>query len=196
MVERSLYPKPMFDTRQKIARSLERQFAEMGFATQGVEALRNGADVSLRTLYKYFPSREAMIVGALEYRELAYREWLVGGPGDGIEHVLYPIRRLGDWLTEVANTGCLFMNALSAYPESQAVRDVVQRHKQQLEDGFRQRLLQVAPHCDSDSLAATLLLLHEGLTETARLHGPRKATAAALHAARSSLIYEGIGSRA
>ncbi len=180
----------MIDTRMKIARSLERQFAEMGFATQGVEALRSGADVSLRTLYKYFPSREAMIVGALEYRDHVYLDWIAGGPSTGIDHVLYPIQRLGDWLNQVANTGCLFMNALSAYPESTAVRDAVKQHKRRLENTFRQRLTRVAPDCDAQSLAATLLLLHEGLTETARLHGPQKATAAALHAARSALKAE------
>ena len=55
----------MATRKEKIAGDLDRQFAEMGFAEQGVEALRAGADVSLRTLYKYFPSREAMVVGAL-----------------------------------------------------------------------------------------------------------------------------------
>ncbi|WP_371824730.1 TetR/AcrR family transcriptional regulator [Paracoccus sp. MA] len=70
----------MRSTKLRIARNLDRQFAEMGFATQGVEALREGADVSLRTLYKYFPSREEMVVGALEYRDAAYFDWISGGP--------------------------------------------------------------------------------------------------------------------
>ncbi|WP_367180608.1 TetR family transcriptional regulator [uncultured Ruegeria sp.] len=48
----------------------------MGFAGPGVEALRAGADVSLRTLYKYFPSREAMVVGALRHRDRVYTGWI------------------------------------------------------------------------------------------------------------------------
>lgn len=55
----------MTETQQKIVENLDRQFSEMGFATQGVEALREGANVSLHTLYKYFPSCEAMVIGAL-----------------------------------------------------------------------------------------------------------------------------------
>jgi len=182
----------MLDTKQRIASNLDRQFSEMGFATQGVEALRAGADVSLRTLYKYFPSREAMVVGALEYRDRAYFEWIAGGPGKGLDHVLHPIVRLGDWLHEVANTGCLFMNALAAYPESQAVRETVLAHKSRLADDFRQRLHKIAPNREPEHLAQSLFLLHEGVTEAARLQGPPKATAAALRAARALLAAEGL----
>jgi AcrR family transcriptional regulator len=182
----------MMDTKQKIARNLDRQFAEMGFATQGVEALREGADVSLRTLYKYFPSREDMVVGALKYRDGIYFDWIAGGPGDGAEHALYPIARLGDWLEEVANTGCLFMNALAAYPESQAVRKAVLAHKSRLADVFRERLQKIAPDRETEHLVQSLFLLHEGLTEAARLQGPKRAMAAALRAARALLAAEGL----
>lgn len=182
----------MIPIQKRIAESLDRQFAEMGFATQGVEALRAGADVSLRTLYKYFPSREAMVVGALEYRDQTYSEWIEGGPDQGADHVLYPLSRLGDWLDRVANTGCLFMNALSAYPESSAIKDAVLRHKLNLRNQFEARLRHVAPDCDAAALAEAMMLLHEGLTETARLFGQKTATRSALRSGRSILLAAGI----
>ncbi|MNE28234.1 putative transcriptional regulator [compost metagenome] len=182
----------MSDTKQKIASDLERSFSALGFAEQGVEALRAEADVSLRTLYKYFPSREAMIVGALEYRHRTYFEWLAGGPTEGVAHVLYPLERLGHWLAEVANTGCLFMNALAEYPESQAIADTVVAHKAQLADEFKTRLAHVAPGRDTQQLADTLFLLHEGMTQAARLQGREKATNAAICAARAALLAESI----
>ncbi|APG89940.1 TetR/AcrR family transcriptional regulator [Sinorhizobium americanum] len=182
----------MTTRKEKIASDLDRQFAELGFAEQGVEALRAGADVSLRTLYKYFPSREAMVVGALEYRDRTYFDWLAGGPDSGVEHVLHPIVRLGDWLREVANTGCLFLNALADHPDSAAIREVVIDHKARLADEFRRRLRTIAPDKDIERLAETLFLLHEGMTQTARLHGRERATAAALRAARAALAAEGI----
>lgn len=180
----------MIGTRQKIARALHQQFSELGFAGLGVEALRAGADVSIRTLYKHFPSREAMIVGALEHRDRAYFEWLAGGPAEGIDHVLYPLVRLGDWLKDVSNTGCLFMNALAEHPESEPIASVVKAHKSRLADEFRLRLESIAPHQDTRHAADTLFLLHEGLTEVARLRGPAAASHAALLAARKAL--EGI----
>ncbi|RWE37936.1 TetR/AcrR family transcriptional regulator [Mesorhizobium sp.] len=182
----------MSTTKQKIASDLDRQFAEQGFAEQGVEALRAGADVSLRTLYKYFPSREAMVVGALEHRDKTYFDWLAGGPETGIDHVLYPIIRLGDWLNEVANTGCLFLNALAEHPESAAIREIVTDHKARLADEFRIRLQTIAPDRDIEQVAETLFLLHEGMTQTARLQGRNRATAAALRAVKAALAAEGI----
>lgn len=177
----------MTGTKQRIASDLERSFAVLGFAEQGVEALRAEADVSLRTLYKHFPSREAMIVGALEHRDATYFDWLAGGPEDGVEHVLHPLVRLGDWLAEVANTGCLFLNAWAQYPESEAIAAIVKAHKARLADEFRQRLDRVAPGRDNAHLAETLFLLHEGMTQAARLQGRARATEAALRAARAAL---------
>lgn len=164
----------------------------MGFATQGVEALRQSADVSLRTLYKYFPSREAMVLGALEFRDRAYFDWIEGGPEGGADHVLHPISRLADWLEEVANTGCLFMNAMAAYPESREICEFARAHKRRLAHEFRQRLARVAPEADIDRLAETLFLMHEGLTETARIYGPSSAKNSAMRAARATLAAEGI----
>lgn len=174
-------------TRQRIAGKLERSFSSLGFAEQGVEALRAGADVSLRTLYKHFPSREAMIIGALEHRDMAYFDWLAGGPEAGAAHVLHPLVRLGDWLGEVANTGCLFLNAWAEYPDSAAIAAVVRVHKARLADEFRLRLERAAPGRDTGHLAETLFLLHEGMTQAARLQGREIAYEAAMHAARAAL---------
>lgn len=180
------------DTKQRIASDLERSFAEAGFAEQGVEALREQADVSLRTLYKHFPSREAMIIGALEHRDVAYFDWLKGGPDTGADHVLYPLVRLGDWLGQVANTGCLFLNALAQYPDSAAIGEVVRDHKARLADEFRLRLARVAPGRDLAALARTLFILHEGMTEVSRLQGRELAYETTMQAARGLLAAQGI----
>lgn len=181
-------------TSQRIARDIERSFAEQGFAEQGVEALRAEADVSLRTLYKYFPSREAMIIGALEYRDRTYLGWLEGGPDSGIEHVLHPLNRLGDWLGEVANTGCLFSNALSDYPESEAISVIVHAHKERLAAEFLNRLDRVRPDRDNQTLAEELFMLHEGMTQNAQLWGRKRVARTALTAARTILSDAGIDS--
>ncbi|MEM1004458.1 MAG: TetR/AcrR family transcriptional regulator [Pseudomonadota bacterium] len=177
----------MTDTQTRIAENLDRQFSEMGFATQGVEALRLGANVSLRTLYKYFPSREAMVIGALHHRDAAYADWVGQGSGDGPDHVLHILVRLSDWLGSVSNTGCLFRNALAAYPESDPIRDAVETHKARVRAMFCARLLDVNSNCDAEGLSASLFILHEGLTEGARLIGVKPATDATLHCARALL---------
>ncbi len=62
----------MTDTQSKIAAGLERAFAARGFAEPSVEDLRDAAGVSLRTLYKYTPSRAEMVLAALENRQQRY----------------------------------------------------------------------------------------------------------------------------
>lgn len=182
----------MIDMKHQIAARLHMQFQAMGFAAPGVEALRESADVSLRTLYKYFPSREAMVVGALDHRDRTYAEWISGGPEQGAAHVLHVLQRLADWLLELSNTGCLFRNALAAYPESDAIRTAVQRHKTGVQDVFRSRLCRAAPACDAQTLSAQMFILHEGLTEAALLMNPADACAHTLKTARQILCAAGI----
>lgn len=182
----------MLDTKDRIARDLHSAFSELGFATQGVEALRAQADISIRTLYKHFPSREAMIVGALEHRDQAYLNWISGGPDTGTAHVLHPLVRLGDWLRDVANTGCLFWNALAEYPDSAEIAAAVRHHKAKVAKEFQERLHRVAPRQPTDALADALFVLHEGMTDAARLRGPRLAESAALDAAQIILKSRGI----
>lgn len=191
-VERSLYPPGMETTKSKIARTLEAQFAEMGFAAPGVDALRSGAEVSLRTLYKYYPSREAMVIGALEHRNQIYLDWIAGGPDHGAAHVLHVFRRLGDWLDQVTNTGCLFLNAVAAYPEDPKVREAAARHKESVRQEFEARVARVAPSADAEAVSHGLMTIHEGQTSRAMIGSPCAATGAALSLARALLAGEGI----
>ncbi len=177
----------MSDTQTQIAENLDRQFSEMGFATQGVEALRLSANVSLRTLYKYFPSREAMVIGALNHRDAAYSEWIGTDDAQGADHVLHVLVRLTDWLREISNTGCLFRNALAAYPDSETIQAAVRTHKAHVRDMFRARLESVGAECDIDDLSESLFVLHEGLTESARLIGADAAAEATMRCARALL---------
>lgn len=58
-------------SQQQIAENLERAFSQKGFAEPSVAELKALSGVSMRTLYKYFPSKESMVVGALDYRHQA-----------------------------------------------------------------------------------------------------------------------------
>lgn len=70
----------MIGTREKIAAGLERAFASHGFAEPSVDTLRDAAGVSLRTLYRYMPSRADMVMAALEHRHRRYMAQVLDGP--------------------------------------------------------------------------------------------------------------------
>jgi AcrR family transcriptional regulator len=154
------------DTMTKISAGLETAFARHGFATPSVEDLRDAASVSLRTLYKYLPSRADMVLAALQHRHQRYLAHLFDGlppntaPDTALTHL---IRRVGSWMQTETAHGCLFHGAVAADPQNQALKDLLQRHKAEV----AQRAAS-ASSLEGHELA--LLQIFEGLTQTWALH--------------------------
>lgn len=156
----------MTDTKTKIAAGLEACFRTRGFSEPGVDALRDAADVSLRTLYKYFPSREDMVAGALDHRHDRYLAFLSEGmPASGPEAIDHVFARLEEWLLTEDGVGCLFVNALAAHPDNSAIRAAVERQKSAT-------CALIARCAGQDARANPLFLLHEGATAAWPLLGP------------------------
>lgn len=156
----------MSDTLNLIAARLEDCFVRLGFVEPGVDALRDASGVSLRTLYKYFPSREAMVVGALDYRHDRYLNFIEdGAPMHGPASIEYVFGRIEDWMNGECGTGCLFLNALAAHPSSVEIRKTVERQKAET----RSLLGRCAGRPDQ---ADVLFILHEGATAAWPLLGP------------------------
>lgn len=182
----------MNETTERIAGRLEASFTTHGFAAPGVDALRADAGVSLRTLYKHFPSREAMVIGALDHRHRIYLAYLADGSpdGPGPAPVLHVFTRLGDWMAERAPTGCLFVSALAAHPDNKAIHEAVARHKQETRDMIGERVARAAPALPTtqfEPLSDALLLIHEGQTTMAVTSGAHTATRVATSLATTCL---------
>jgi len=177
------------NTRNKIAARLEDHFVRYGFTEPGVDALREASGVSLRTLYKYFPSREAMIIGALDHRHRTYLSFLEeeSAKATGRRAMLRLFRRVGEWMETNAPQGCLFVNALAAYPSCAAIQTTLEKHKQETKAMIANRLGSLD---SSGSLADQIMVLHEGLTVHAVTVGSKNATEAALGVVRSLLPKE------
>ena len=159
----------MPDMKSKIAERLERAFAERGFTEPGVAELRERAEVSIRTLYKHFPSRAGMILAALEHRHRRYLAFLFPeGDAPTLDAVW---SRVGRWMAENAFTGCLFHAAVAAHPQDAALKALLQRHK----SAAAARL----PECAGTPEAGVpLLLVHEVLVQSWPIEG-EKAVASA-----------------
>lgn len=168
----------MRDTSARIAAAADRLFAQRGFAEPGVEAIRQAADVSIRTLYKHFPSRETMVVGALAHRHARYLAHLRGGApdGSGERAVAHLFEKLRLWMGSDGARGCLFVQALAAHPESEAITAEVARNKREVKQEIARRL---PP--DRAALLELLFLLHEGVSAAGSLgQTPAQADLAAL----------------
>ncbi|MFW8634698.1 TetR/AcrR family transcriptional regulator [Cribrihabitans pelagius] len=168
----------MSDTRQKIAAGLERAFAQRGFAEPSVEDLRDAAGVSLRTLYKYTPSRADMVRAALENRHHRYLAHVFDGlPQDPREALPALIARVGDWMAVEAAHGCLFHAAVAAAPGNADLRALLERHKAEV-------AAKAAAAAGVPGRETEVMLILEGLTQSwplrreAAVEGARQLAAA------------------
>ncbi|GAA4888103.1 TetR/AcrR family transcriptional regulator [Ferrimonas pelagia] len=143
---------------QQIALNLEAAFAELGFTQPSVAQLQQRSGVSLKTLYRYYPSKQAMVYAALEQRHQRYLQRLAqGAPAPGPEAVQHAFDQLTHWLRHQAPNGCLSASALSAFVDDAPLRQQVADHKRALQT----QLGQLAGNAE---LAMPLLLLHEGIS--------------------------------
>lgn len=144
--------------REQLAASLEEAFSQWGFAEPSVAQLKTACNVSFRTLYKYFPSKEAMIVGALEFRHQRYLQLLRdNAPEQGKEAIFFIFDQLEMWMEQFAPHGCLSMNAISAFPDNELINLAVKEHKKEVQ-------LLLGEQSQQPDLSVALLLLHEGVS--------------------------------
>lgn len=163
----------MTDMMSKISEGLERAFAKRGFAEPSVEDLRDAAGVSLRTLYKYTPSRAEMVLAALENRHQRYLARIFDNLPKEPEKALDTIlSRIGNWMETETSHGCLFHAAVAADPGSLPLHALLERHKSEV-------ATQAAEAIDLRGADTALLLIIEGLTQAWPLRG-----AAAVEAAK------------
>ena len=172
------------NTKIKIAAAANRLFSEHGFAEPGVEAIREAADVSIRTLYKHYPSKNAMIVAALAYRHKAYlahlRKDSPSAPGSAA--IAHLFQCVAVWMSGDHARGCLFLQALAAYPGSTTIINEVERNK----SGVRAEIARRVP-AHNQAIIPILFLLHEGVTAAASSVGAKVAAENAIAAANRLL---------
>ena len=150
----------MIDTPTKIAAGLERAFVAQGFAEPNVEALRAAADVSLRTLYKYTPSRGEMVLAALEHRHARYIAHVFDDlPSPGPAALESVIIKIGEWMSQEAERGCLFHAAVAAAPRDARLHDLLRRHKSDV----AKRAAIAADRTDRENDISVII---EGLTQS------------------------------
>ncbi|MFB4283245.1 TetR/AcrR family transcriptional regulator [Nonomuraea sp. MTCD27] len=152
-------------------------FYRRGVRAVGMDEVRAASGVSLKRLYQCFPSKEALVVAYLERRDERWMASLTAYATD----VAGVFEWLERWFGEDDFRGCGFVNAYGELgATSEAVRDVVRRHKRRLRE-FLGGLV------DDEVLADQLLVLMDGATVTAMVD-PERGAAAARAAGRAARV--------
>lgn len=162
-------------------------FYKHGIHATGVDRVASEAEVTKRTLYRYFPSKESLVAAALKYTPRI----LFPSEGDPADQILGAFRAAVVFLNDSAYRGCAWVIVAAEltdpqHPARKIVRERIVARKRWFADRARE-----AGAADPEQLAEQLNLLFDGLLGNgAKVGEDDPAAQAALAAARALLAAE------
>ncbi len=163
-------------TKERLVESALQLFYERGFHATGIDMILRKASVSKPTLYKYFDSKDELMLAALRRRDEAVRQWFISGMEQRAtapaERILALFDVLAEWFEAPDFQGCMFINATAEYAQhDHPVHQASAEHKRV----FGQYILTLTKEArvvNPEELAAQVLLVMEGAIATAHVTGP------------------------
>lgn len=174
--------------RERILDTADRLFYRQGIRFIGVDTVAAEIGISKRTLYNYFPSKDALIVAYLS-RRLRPIEASDGPPA---EQILEDFHRLERAMRKGGYRGCPFVNAVAELADpTHAAHRIAVAHKRKRHNMFRKLLVRLHV-ANPDELASQLMILGEGAVSQALVHGDPTMARAAREAACVLLAAAGV----
>jgi AcrR family transcriptional regulator len=182
---------PAPDVRDRILDTASTLFYELGVRAVGVDRIVQEAAVAKTSLYRYFPTKDDLIVAFLERED---REFWALWDSVAEEHAADPageleahLRWISERLGRANYRGCPQINVAAEFAEQDhPARQIAQRHMRAL----RSRLQAIARRLDvprADLLAAQLAVLVNGAFVSSALLDPDEATSVLLGALKALL---------
>ncbi|MET9650687.1 TetR/AcrR family transcriptional regulator [Streptomyces sp. JL2001] len=165
--------------RQKLLAAAARRFYADGVSATGIDAITAEAGVAKMSLYNNFSSKNELVLAYLDAR---HEEWLglyrdrLQGARDGRDGVLAVFDAYADhahFAYERGFRGCGLLNAAAELPAGDEGRDVVRRHKEEVEALLAEHVGQLVPDRPEEAraVAEQLAFLLEGAMARAGLEG-------------------------
>ncbi|SFD04793.1 TetR family transcriptional regulator [Pseudoalteromonas denitrificans] len=152
-------------------------FYQNGFNATGIELIISQAGVSKKTLYKYFKSKDDLILSVLTKRDEIFRRKLIdkteflGKTAEGKLLALFDF--LHAWFNEVNFFGCMFINASAEFTDIEHPSHIVcSEHKNKIK-AYIKSLAFEANIKKSSELSAQLNILMEGAIVEAHVSGDK-----------------------
>ena len=171
---------PVPEVRDRILDTASRLFYGHGVRAVGVDLVVLEAAVAKTSLYRYFPTKDDLIVAFLEREDLEFwAQWdgvAAQFPDDPAGELDAHMRWIGERLARSNYRGCPQINVAAEFAEpDHPARQVSRRHMQALRD----RLLNIAQRLGAarpEQLAAQLAVLVNGAFVSSGLLDPEEAT--------------------
>ena len=133
--------------RNHILSTAMRLFNQHGYHVVGVDLIRDEAQVSKMTLYKYFPTKAMLIEEVLTYRHQLFKSSLeqsVEGFVDPVDCFYEVFNWHVRWFMSKQFYGCMFIKAVNEFHEEQAYMAICSAHKQWVYEYIRSILEKMA----------------------------------------------------
>jgi AcrR family transcriptional regulator len=184
--------------RERILDAAELLFYAHGLQRVGMDQIRAEAGVSLKRLYREFPSKEHLIEAYLVRRDARWLTRLRTAavrPDTAVERVLTVFDWLGEWFAEPGFRGCAFTNSFGELgADSGPVAAIAAAHKSEFRAVFVGLVRDLSAEHPRKSgavapeLGEQLYLLAEGAITAAAITGDLKTAASAKAAARTLMV--------
>ena len=178
----------MTSKREQIVDAALKLFYRHGFNATGVDKVIAVAGVSKKTLYRYFRTKDELILATLRKRDELFRnklmretERLASTPRD---RLLALFDATGNWFREQDFSGCMFINAAAEFSDHSNPSHILAAHHKALVCEYIRGIAEAAGADDPTALANELNLLIEGATVYAHVMGDKNADARAKDMAR------------
>ncbi|MCC6613207.1 MAG: TetR/AcrR family transcriptional regulator [Anaerolineae bacterium] len=172
--------------RDQILATAAELFFREGFRAVGVDTIIKQADVAKMTLYRYFPSKDDLIVAYLQDSNAKFWIWFdesVAQADEPRAQIIAFFTALAKLVTTPTCYGCPFLNAIVDFPDNtHPGHQVALEHKLAVRARFRD-LAEAAGARAPDVLADQLLLLMDGAFMSVRMFGIRNP---AMHVAEAA----------
>jgi AcrR family transcriptional regulator len=162
-----------FGKRKQIVEAAFKLFKVNGFYATGVDLIMRQANVSKRTMYIYFPTKNELIVAVLEHYRNEYErniaQLLARTDIDSRGKILAIFDGASRWFSDSEFHGCLAVNAMGEFAgKDSAIEQACQLFKA-YELGVFRALTKDIPAQKPEELAYKLLVLLEGMCAIAQV---------------------------
>ncbi|MCW3478138.1 TetR/AcrR family transcriptional regulator [Neisseriaceae bacterium JH1-16] len=168
-------------------------FYRQGFHATGVEQLSREGEVTKKTLYRYFPTKEALVEAALQRRDAQFMDELQRfvAPLPLAERPAGYIDFIVQWVQQPTFHGCFFINAVAEYAGcDEPAHRIAAAHKRALRSYLAQLCTEAGLE-GAAGVAAQLFLLGEGLIVACQVEGPEPPLLAAAQATAAGWTRQG-----
>ncbi|GHJ40889.1 TetR/AcrR family transcriptional regulator [Streptomyces sp. TS71-3] len=172
------------EARTRLLRTATRIFYTEGIHSVGIDRIVAEAQVTRATLYRHFPSKEALVLAYLEQADQAVREQVataVASSQSPADQVRAVARSITEGIRSSGFRGCAFLNAAAEYFDpAHPIHQAVLAHREWFLDTVTDLLAQTADS-PADTAGQHLAMLRDGAMAAGCLFDPELISATFLH---------------